>query len=256
VRVARAGLIVLAALGAVVATTSAIGQPKSPPAAGEEGPKWQSLTAAQQAALGPLRAEWPQIDAARKRKWIEVAARFPKMSAEEQQRVQERMTEWARLSPEERGRARVQFQEARQLPAVDRQERWEAYQALPEDERRALAERATTPAATGKASGTAGRADGNRVKSNVVSPASVTPAPPKPVAPTVVQANPGATTTLVSKPAAPPAHHQAGLPKITATQGFVDPTTLLPKRGPQGAGVVAATPAPPAAKTASSANRP
>jgi hypothetical protein len=37
--------------------------------------------------------------------------------------------------------------------------------------------------------------------------------------------------------AAPPAHHQTGMPKIAATPGFVDPATLLPKRGPQGAAV-------------------
>ena len=57
------------------------------------------------------------------------------------------------------------------------------------------------------------------------------------VGPTVVQRGAGATTTLVSKPATPPLHQQAGLPKVAATPGFVDSTTLLPKRGAQGAAV-------------------
>ena len=58
---------------------------------------------------------------------------------------------------------------------------------------------------------------------------------PTAVAPTVVQAAPGATTTLVTRQASPPVHQQTGMPKIAATPGFVDRSTLLPKRGPQGA---------------------
>jgi hypothetical protein len=67
------------------------------------------------------------------------------------------------------------------------------------------------------------------------------------VSPTIVQAKPGASTTLVSRPSTPPKHNQAGQPKIAATREFVDPTTLLPTRGPQAAAVVtlpAAAPAP------------
>jgi hypothetical protein len=244
------------ALLTAAAVTPVTGQVRAPFAISEEAPKWQALTPAQQSALAPLQSEWPQIDAARKRKWIEVAARFPKMSPDEQQRVQVRMAEWTRLSPEERGRARIQFQEARQLPAGDRQERWEAYQALPEDERRALAERAAAPAAATRPAQPEARTAGSGAKSNVVSATSVATPSPRPVAPTVVQAKPGATTNLVSKPATPPVHHQAGLPKITATQGFVDPATLLPKRGPQGAGVVSAPPATPPAAPASTPKRP
>ena len=51
------------------------------------------------------------------------------------------------------------------------------------------------------------------------------------------QARPGATTTPMTTRAAPPLHQQAGLPKIAATPTFVNPATLLPKRGPQGAAV-------------------
>ena len=54
----------------------------------------------------------------------------------------------------------------------------------------------------------------------------------------MIQAGPGATTTMVSKLPTPPPHQQIGLPKIAASPGFVDRATLLPQRGPQGAAAV------------------
>ena len=83
-----------------------------------------------------------------------------------------------------------------------------------------------------------------QAKSNIV-PSSSWASPPKRVAPTLVQAQPGATTTLMSKRPVPPAHQQTGLPKVAATPDFVDKTTLLPQRGAQGAAtraVVASAP--------------
>lgn len=214
----------------------------------EEGPTWARLSAAQRQALSPLQRDWASIDASRKQKWLEVAARFPAMPADERQRVQERMAAWAALTPAERTRARMQFQESRLISPEERQARWEAYQALPEDERVALAQRAkqaaraastaasSIPSASARpASGAGGTAV---AKNNVVAPVRVQPS--RPVAPTVVQAKPGVTTTTMSTRASPPAHHQPGLPKIVASPGFVDPATLLPKRGPQGAAVRAA----------------
>ena len=65
-------------------------------------------------------------------------------------------------------------------------------------------------------------------KSNVV-PDPADGAAVRPVAPTVVQTRPGATTRLLTKPGEQPSHQQAGLPKIAATPGFVDSTTLLPQ---------------------------
>lgn len=205
------------------------------PSRAEEGPAWGTLSAAERQALAPLQRDWSTIDANRKQKWLEVAARFPRMPANERQRVQERMASWAALSPAERTRARLQFQESRQISPEERKAQWEAYRSLPEDERKALAQRARktskpTPAPAANGPSTAGV-----TKNNVVE-AARTP-PPRPVAPTVVQANPGATTTTMATRAAPPPHHQTGLPKIVATPGFVDPATLLPRRGPQGAAV-------------------
>lgn len=208
----------------------------APPGRTDQAPAWASLTPGQKAALAPLQRDWASIDLQRKQKWLEVAGRFPAMSTAERQRVQERMAEWARMTPVERTRARLQFQETRQFSPEDRQARWDAYQALPDDERAALAQRAK-PA--GKAaSSVETRAPDTSAKRNLVTPTRQ--AAVKPIAPTVVQAKPGATTSLMSARTAPPAHQQPGLPKIAATEGFVNPNTLLPRRGPQGAAVSAA----------------
>jgi hypothetical protein len=208
-------------------------------AANAGGPAWSTLTPAQQSALAPLKRDWQGIDALRKQKWLEIAARFPSMPADERQRVQDRMTEWARMTPEERGRARLQFQEVRQISPQDRQARWDAYLALPVEERRALAKSASTvpPARAGKAGsptaiGQAATTTAPTQKSNVVD-APAKQAAPKSVAPTMVQARPGATTTLITKTATPPEHAKVGEPKIAASQDVVNRSTLLPQAGPQ-----------------------
>lgn len=213
----------------------------------ESSPTWNSLSPSQRTALQPLEREWRTIGADHKQKWIEVIAQFPTKSPDERQRIQARMTDWASLTPEQRGAARMQFKQAQQLAPSNRQARWEAYQALPEAEKKELAARAAPVAAPAISSKqraqavNAGGADSSHVqtKSNVVVPPDVS-RQARSVAPTLVQAPTGATTTLISKRPSPPAHQQAGLPKITASPSFVNPSTLLPKRGPQGAAVVAA----------------
>ena len=206
------------------------------------GPTWASLSPEQRSALAPLQDDWSSIDAPRKAKWLDLAGRYPKMPPSEQKRMQARMTEWARLSPQERAQARLNFQQAKQLPTQERQVQWDAYQALPESERKALASRASAGAKAGEPA--AKPAPELSSKRNIVANPSMTAAPVKPVAPTVVQAAPGATTTLVTRQPAPPAHQQAGMPKIAATPGFVDRNTLLPQRGAQSAGVRTSASAP------------
>lgn len=203
---------------------------ETPPAKPTESlPRWTELTPSQHAALAPLRHDWSTIDADRKRKWLEVASKFPSMTPDDRSRVQDRMAEWARLSPAERGRARLQFQETRKLSPKDRHERWEAYQSLPPEQRRALASAATAAP------------KGSSPQSHPAPGASASG--PRVVAPTVVQAKPGASTLLVSKTpaAAPHVRPQPGSPKIATQRQDVDPATLLPIRGPQAA--VAAAPA-------------
>jgi hypothetical protein len=213
-------------------------EPAAPAPAG--GPAWNELKPAQQAALAPLKDHWAGIDANRKTKWLEVARRFGTMTPAERQRTQARMADWAALTPVERGRARQNFQELRSLQPDDRQAMWEAYKALPPEKKRELAQRARPAAAAPRApdpsaSGSAGKR---------VAPLGQAQVTVRPVAPTVLQTKPGASTTLVTKSApTPPAHHQPGLPKIAATEGFVNPSTLLPSRGPQGAATLAPLPA-------------
>lgn len=205
----------------------------------ERNPRWTSLTPAQQQVLAPLQRDWATLEPDRRQKWLEVAAKFPRMPADERQRVQERMAEWARMTPAQRATARLQFQEVRVLPDEERQARWQAYQALPEDEKARLAQRAKPVARSASAADLTplptAATDADSTKRNLVRAPGQ--APPRVVAPTVVQARPGATTTKMTTRVAPPPHHQAGLPKIAATAGYVDPETLLPRRGPQGAAV-------------------
>lgn len=231
-RLRRVGSAVLAALWAVFVLVLASPVLAAPPAASASapnagfaaasrpgGPAWGKLTASQQSVLSPLKGEWAGIDAARKRKWLDIADRFGQLPADEQGRIRERMVEWARLSPEERARARFNFQEAKQLSPQDRQARWEEYLALPEADRMALAARARSPA-PGAASAPSAGASASKVR---------------PVAPTVVQAQPGATTTSMAPKPARPLAVPPGAPKVAMQPAMVNPTTLLPQTGPQAA---------------------
>jgi hypothetical protein len=236
------GLRPLLAVVTIVLATAVSAQPQPVPVERAGGPAWHTLSSEQRAALAPLQSDWPAIDPTRKAKWLDLANRYPKMPASEQQRMQARMTEWARMSPQERAQARLNFQQAKQLPEQERQDQWHAYQSLPESERKALASRASASAkASGPANKPAPELSGKR---NTVANPSLPGTPVKPVAPTVVQAAPGATTTLVTRQPTPPTHQQAGMPKIAATPGFVDRNTLLPQRGTQGAGVRTSASAP------------
>lgn len=244
-------LLRTALLAQAVAAGVAFAQAPAPQApAVAPGPAWSELAPAQRAVLAPLEHDWASIDGVRKQKWLDIAARFPRMSRDEQARVQERMGEWARLSPQQRGEARTTFQKSRAIPPAERQARWEAYQSLPLEQRKALASQAKSLNGADRrgAAGPATRvqpepAPASVAKSNIV-PNPKFVAQPRPVSPALVQAKPGASTTLITKPATPPAHQQTGLPKIAASPGFVDRNTLLPLRGPQGAATLAPHSAP------------
>lgn len=212
---------------------------------------WRALTPAQKKALMPLERHWPAMDDTGRDKWLNVANRFDKLSPAEQQRVQERMSQWAKLPAQERGEARLRFQQTRQLTADERQQKWAAYQALPAADREDLVRQARRKAQpVFLADNMMGPREqkqafankrnpvqtGSDKKSNVVPNALNATAPtPTVVRPTMVKAGPGATTNLVTQRPTPPLHQQTGLPKIAATKGFVDPVTLLPKKGAQSA---------------------
>ena len=236
--------LALCLAGAMIAVRPVSAQTTAVARATEAGVLWQDLGASHRAALKPLEKDWHSIGPEQKQKWVELVARFPALTPDERSRVQARMTEWAQLSPRERGQARINFQEAKQVSPQDRQAQWDAYQALPAEQKRQLAARAapmpkesarpTNLGVSRPASASSFVDETPAAKSNIV-PNPAHAQPPRQVAPTVVQAAPGATTTLITKRPVPPSHQQTGLPKIAATPEFVDRATLLPQRGPQGA---------------------
>ena len=216
-----------------------VGAQATPTAQLAAGPNWAELSAGQRQALQPLQAQWSGIDLQRKQKWLDVAARYPGLPAVQQQRLHERMLDWATMTPAERNAARISFEELRRLPATERQTRWETYQNLPAEERKALTAQARSrPLAASAPQAAAARKaptiDNVQTKSNIVNAQQQT-ARPQTVAPGTVLASVGASTRPISKPPTPPRHQQAGLPKIAATPEFIQNDTLLPQRGPQGA---------------------
>lgn len=122
---------------------SAVAPQGRPATSSRSGPRWTTLTKAQQQALAPLAPHWNTLSDAQRRKWIALSRNFDRIGTAEQAKLHARMTDWAALSPRERALARLNFAEVRNLaPADQLKAKWEAYQALSEDERRKLAESA------------------------------------------------------------------------------------------------------------------
>jgi hypothetical protein len=164
-------------------------------------PLWSQLTPAQQQALAPLASTWDVVSESQKRKWLALSRNFPSMSGEEQAKLHSRMSEWAALSPQQRTLARLNFGQTQQLSPDDKKAKWEAYQALPPEEKRKLAASAAKPPATA---------------------AAVKPVPPEKLA-------------NVPKP-----RHVNKTPRIAAAPGQVDYNTLLPHSAPAHAPAAAA----------------
>jgi len=235
---AAAGFGASAALAAngAAATTSAKAE--------SGGPQWNELTPGHRQVLAPLANDWNGLDVRSKERWIDVARRFDKMPASEQQRATQRMGEWAHMTIQQRTEARTVFQETRGLSKEEREARWKAYQALPEEKKRELAAKRAAAPASGAASTVAfahRRAptpvDTVQPKNNLIGGAAArAPAGSAPLL--VERRRPGATTTLLTRRATPPAHQREGAPKIAVGPNAVDRTTLLPKHA-----TVAAAPA-------------
>ena len=169
-------------------------QPRTAPVPkAESTPTWATLSPAQRQALEPLAATWSGLGEAHKRKWIAVSANFPTMPPGEQARLHSRMAEWAALSPQQRTQARLNFAEAQALPTDDKRAKWEAYQALPPEEKSKLAAGAGKPVPP--------------------TAAAVAPAPQK--------------LATSPKPKKPDAH----APRIAVAPGEIDHNTLLPQPG-------------------------
>jgi hypothetical protein len=128
-----------AAAGAAPTATSAASSPK---AVSPTKPLWSELTAGQQHALQPLAPHWNTLNAGQKRKWLALSRNFATMSADDKVTLHSRMIEWAALSNQQRAQARLNFAEVKRIPPDERKIKWEQYQALSEEEKHKLAERA------------------------------------------------------------------------------------------------------------------
>ncbi len=161
---------------------------------------WSSLSPAQQTALQPLSESWREIEPARKRKWIEIAEKFPTLSPIERARIQGRMTQWAQISSSERTQVRLNYQEAQQITPRERNAKWEAYVALPSQERESFVTKRTAPQ------------DPNpyRLRSSRTSGAS--------------------TTNLANGTALGLSSFQNSQLKIVTDKNLIDVKTLLPKK--------------------------
>ena len=117
------------------------------------GMDWLSLSPVQQSSLKPLAATWNSLSDGHKRKWLSITANYPRMTQAEQAKLNERMAQWAALSPQMREHARLNFAEAKAIAPADKNEKWQAYQALSPEEKQKLASSAQPkPPATALAS--------------------------------------------------------------------------------------------------------
>lgn len=111
------------------------------------GASWVELTPEQQQALSPLAADWNGISAPQKRKWLEVSKNYRTLTPAEKAKLNSRMREWVALSPQQRAQARLNFGKtkelSRQLTPEEKNEKWNAYQALSPEEKQKLAAKAS-----------------------------------------------------------------------------------------------------------------
>jgi len=106
---------------------------------------WQSLNRNQQEALRPLAKQWPELSDTQKKKWIALSADYNSFSAADKERLRERMVQWAALTPRQRMQARLNFSATQRVQKEDKAERWEVYQSLTAEQKRALAASAPKP---------------------------------------------------------------------------------------------------------------
>lgn len=99
---------------------------------------WQQLTPQQKQALAPLGAQWGALTPQQQNKWLAISTNFTQLSVTDQITMHARMADWVALSPQQRNLARLNFNKLQNLPKEDKKAKWEAYQALPAEEKRLL----------------------------------------------------------------------------------------------------------------------
>jgi hypothetical protein len=169
------------------------------PVVSREVHSWSSLSPAQQTALQPLKDSWKGIELVRKKKWIEIAEKFPTFSPTDQARIQGRMTQWTQISPSERSQVRLNYREAQQVTPHERNAKWEAYLALPVEERESFVTK-------------------GRVPDNDVNPYRLRISRPS-----------GASTNLTNSSMLSLSVPQSVQSKIVTDKDLIDTKTLLPK---------------------------
>lgn len=181
------------------------------------GPIWREITEAQRQVLMPLRERWDSMGALAKRRWLVLADRYPKMDESERNKLVSRMNTWASLSAQQRNQARLNFESTKRLSAQELQDKWDAYQALSEAEKKRLAEQARK-AKTAKKS-----------KRKLAVPAPKREAPKKEAAPAAANTNVAPVQTLpVESPTAAPSLHLEPLapPPAASSQPVVTPQSM------------------------------
>jgi hypothetical protein len=234
---AAAALVAAVGFGASAALATNGSSPAATAAKADAGgPTWNELAPSHRQVLAPLANDWNGLDSRSKERWIDVAGRFPKMPPDEQQRATQRMGEWAHMTVQQRTQARTVFQETRSLSKEEREARWKAYQALPEEKKRELAAKRAAAPASGAPSTTAfarrhapQAVDTVQPKNNVIGGGAAAHAPAGSAPLLAEPKRPGVTTTLLTRRATPPAHQREGAPKIAVGPNAVDRKTLLPK---------------------------
>jgi hypothetical protein len=109
-------------------------------------PAWAELSPVEREILKPLAPTWNTLSRNHKRKWLQMTKSYPSLSPEEQVKMQGRMREWVALSPQQRTQARLNFARtkelSKELTPEEKQAKWQAYQALSDEEKRKLAAKA------------------------------------------------------------------------------------------------------------------
>jgi hypothetical protein len=234
---ASSAILLTAAFGFASAARAQPGKPApaaSAPASGKQSvskPLWRELTPRQQHALEPLASLWDGLTESHKRKWLAISLDYAKLSPAEQEILQKRMTEWAGLSNQERAQARFNFADVKQVPATERKAKWEAYQALSDEEKNKLAARAKTAPNPGAASTIrpvpaqklvpvpASALEGRMPRIQLAPPASTPVATTKP---------PAAAPAISSAPVSP----EAQVPAPSPPNAPVDPAPVAPPAMP------------------------
>lgn len=117
-------------------TTTALKTPERRAAPSQLSQAWRQLTPMQKQALAPLGAQWGALNAQQQSKWLAISKNFTKLPVADQITMHARMADWVALSPQQRHLARLNYNQLQKLPTVDKKAKWEAYQALPAEEKR------------------------------------------------------------------------------------------------------------------------